>query len=441
MEGMTSLADAIAPSPAPAPAATSAPAPAPEPVSQTPPQPPVAGTVNPYLPPAAPPQNLQTPPQETPAPAALDPGQPPQAPAQTQDAQPQAPQIPPEYMQAHEWRAQIEREAEAFGGLDMVPQALKWGRMLFGLEAPPEGVEPANHFLNELWRVDRQTYREVLSAAANEHADRLLEHLEDRFFAKNEIPKDRLPEIKDFLRYGRVATTDSAQREFVQQLRPEFQTIFPRLSEATRNWLVDQVDRGIMTLDFAEEQIRKENILLAIEDRDAQAKQRETEAAKLETDRRSRQVANENVLRYQNAFVEAYSRKHQIAPEDVLEKVAYVAGTLDEAAGKDVRHPARVAWDNLLKAAESGNEIRIKAAMGQMQVAFEAAFDAYMARRSGKSAALAPAPAQPPNPSQPTTPRQGQQPQFEPDKPNAGEDWSKVSLQDYLFGRANPNGA
>jgi hypothetical protein len=110
-------------------------------------------------------------------------------------------------------------------------------------------------------------------------------------------------------------------------------------------------------------------------------------------------------------------------------------------ASANARHPAKIAWDNLLKASESGNELRIKAAMGQMQIAFEAAFDAYMAKRSGKSGAPAPTPAQSPNPSQPTTLRQGQQPQFPPDKPNAAEDWSKVSLNDYLFGRANPNGA
>src|SRR5262245_59240110 len=221
MEGMT-LADAIspassAPTPTPTPAAPPAPAPAPEPTT-TSPQPPVAGTVNPYVPPATPPQNLQTP--AAPAP---DPGQPPQAPAQTQDGQPQAPQIPQEYTQAHEWRGQIEKEAEAFGGLDMVPQALKWGRMLFGLEAAPDGVRPAAHFMDELWQADRQVYREILGAVANEHADRLLEHLDDRFFAKHEIPKDRLSEIKDFLRYGRVSATDAASREFVQQLRPEFQ--------------------------------------------------------------------------------------------------------------------------------------------------------------------------------------------------------------------------
>lgn len=419
MEDNISLADAIAPAPAPAPAPTA---------TEPAPQPAGAG-VNPYVPPVEPPQNLQQP--ATPSP---DQGQPPQPPAQTQGEEPQQSQIPQEYLDAHTWRGQIEQAAQALGGLDNVPVALKWSRMLFGLEAPPEGVEPANHFLNELWRVDRQTYREVLSAAANEHADRLLDHLEDRFFAKHEIPKDRLSEVKDFLRYGRVATTDSAQREFVQQLRPEFQAIFPKLSEATRNWLVDQVDRGLMALDFAEEQIRKENILLAIEERDAQAKQREAESVKSETDRRARGVANENIQRYQNAFVSAYAAKHGIAPEDVLEKVAYVAGTLDIAGSKDERHAAAVAWRDLLKAADSGNELRIKAAMSRLQIVFEQEFDSYMASRSGKAPANG---HQPPNqPQQP--PRQPQQPQFEPDKPASAADWSKVALDDYLFGRAAP---
>jgi len=71
---------------------------------------------------------------------------------------------------------------------------------------------------------------------------------------------------------------------------------------------------------------------------------------------------------------------------------------------------------------------------------FEAAFDSYMASRSGKAPAANGH--QPPGqPSQPTSLRQPQQPQFEPDKPKAGEDWSKVSLDDYLFGRATPAGA
>src|SRR5262245_35722341 len=147
-----SLMDALAPAPAPAPAATSAPAPAPDTIAPTPPQPPAAGTVNPYLPPATPPQNLQTAAPETPAPAATDPAQQQQAPAQTQDGQPQQPQIPQEYLEAHEWRGKIGEEANAFGGLDMVPQALKWSRMLFGLEAPPDGVTPAAHFMDSLFK-------------------------------------------------------------------------------------------------------------------------------------------------------------------------------------------------------------------------------------------------------------------------------------------------
>jgi hypothetical protein len=385
---------------------------------------------------------LQTPPQETPAPSALDPGQPPQAPAQGE--QPQQPEIPQEYRQAHEWRAQIEREAQAFGGLDMVPQALKWGRMLFGLETPPEGVAPAEHFWNALWDADKQTYGEAVRVIANEHADRLLPHLEDKFFAKHGIPKDRLPEVQDFLKYGRVSTTETAHREFVGLLKPETQSIFARLKPAQQNFFVDQVDRGYMTLDFAEQEISEKGILLAIDAERAEVREREAEAAKFETERSARKVANEAIGRYQNAFVEAYSKKHSIAPEDVLEKVAFVAGTLDMEASANARHPAKIAWDNLLKASESGNELRIKAAMGQMQIAFEAAFDAYMAKRSGKSGAPAPTPAQSPNPSQPGQPpslRQGQQPQFEPDKPNAGQDWSKVPLDDYLFGRANPTGA
>jgi hypothetical protein len=394
--------------------------------------------VNPYIPPATPPQNLQTLAPETPG--APDQGQPPQPPAQTQGDQPQQgqqPQIPQEYMQAHEWRGQIEREAEALGGLENVPTALKWARTLFGLETPPEGVEPANHFLNELYRVDRQVYREVLGAVANEHADRLLEHLEDRFFAKLGIPKDRLPEVQDFVKYGRVATTDSAQREFVQQLRPEFQAIFPKLSETMRNWLVDMVDRGLMTLNVAEEQIRKENILLAIEERESQAREREAEAAQSEGDRRARSLANETIGRYEKTFVEHYSRKHSIDPDDVREKIARVAGELDSAASADEKHPAREAWEELLEACRSGNELRIKSKMSKMQVVFESAFDAYMASRSGKPATTN---GHQPlgQPQQPASLRQQQQPQFPPDKPNAGEDWSNVALDDYLFGRATP---
>jgi len=429
-----SLADALAPSSAPAPAPASAPAPAPEPAVPTPPQPPAAGNVNPYVPPATPPQNLQTPAPETPAPPSTpDQGQ--QPPAQTQGEQSQQPQIPQEYTQAHEWRGQIEREAEALGGLENVPMALKWSRMLFGLEQAPEGVAPAAHFLNELWRVDKQVYREVLGAVAGEHADRLLEHLEDRFFDKTGIPKDRLPEVQDFLRYGRVPATEAAHREFIGLLKPETQAIFARLKPAQQNFFVDQVDRGYMTLDFAEQEISEKGILLAIDSERAEAKQREAEAAKFEDDRRARQIANDEIGRYEKTFVEAQARKHGVSPEDIHEKVAFVAGTLDAAASADERHPAKVAWDGLIEAAGSGNPLRIQAAMNRMRIVFEAAFDDYMGKR-GK----APAPTnghQPPGqPQQTASLRQQQQPQFEPDNPNAGEDWSNVSLDDYLFGRA-----
>jgi hypothetical protein len=388
--------------------------------------------VNPYVPPATPPQNLQPPAQETPAPAATDPGQQ-QPPAQAE--QPQQPQIPQEYMQAHEWRGQIEQEAQAIGGLDNVPMALKWSRMLFGLDQVPDGVQPAAHFLNELWRVDKQVYQGVLGAVANEHADRLLDHMEDRFFAKHGIPKDRLPEVKDFLRYGSLSPSETAHREFVGLLKPETQAIFARLKPAQRNFFVDQVDRGYMTLDFAEQEIGEKGILLAIDAERAEARQREADAARFESDHRARQVANEEIGRYEKTFVEAQARKHGIAPEDIYEKVAYVAGTLDSAASADERHPAKIAWDDLIEAAGSSNPLRIKAAMSRMQVVFEAAFDEYMGKR-GKGAVPAPAPAQPPNPSQPSSLRQ---PQFEPDKPNAANDWSSVALDDYLFGRAAPS--
>src|SRR5262245_45211921 len=325
----TSLADAIspasAPAPAPAPAPASAPAPAPEPVTPTPPQPPAAGNVNPYVPPAQPPQNLQTGAPETPAPG---PGQPPQPPAQ-QGEQPQQPQIPQEYTQAHEWRGQIEREAQALGGLDNVPMALKWSRMLFGLETTPEGVSPSAHFMNELWNADRQVYRAMLGAVANEHADRRLEHLEDRFFAHHEIPKDRLADIKDFLKYGRVSATEAAHREFVGLLKPELQAIFARLKPVQQAFYVDQVDRGIMSLEFAENEISEKGILQAINGERELAKEREAEASTLATEQRARDRANQEIARYENTYVEAFSRKHGVDVETVRDWVARAAGELD----------------------------------------------------------------------------------------------------------------
>src|SRR5262245_58100413 len=176
-----SVADAIAPASAPAPSPASAPTPASEPVTPTPPQPPAAGNVNPYVPPATPPQF-----QEPPAPA--QPGTPPNQPVPPELAQqPQSLQIPQEYMQAHEWRGQIEQEAQAFGGLDMVPQALKWGRLLFGLETPPEGVTPAAHFMQNLFNADRDTYQDILNEIASTHAGNLIPLLEEEIFAKHEI--------------------------------------------------------------------------------------------------------------------------------------------------------------------------------------------------------------------------------------------------------------
>src|SRR5262245_37625876 len=410
-----SLADAIAPSapsPAPAPAPASAESPA------QPPQPPGAGMVNPYVPPAQPPQNLQTAAAAAPA---LDTGQPPQG---------DQPQIPQEYMQAHEWRGQIEKEAQALGGLDNVPMALKWSRMLFGLETPPEGVSPAAHFMDELWQHDRHVYREVLKEIANEHSARLIPHLEDAVLTHHKIPKDRLPEIQDFLRYGNVSASEAAHREFVGLLKPELQPIFAKLKPAQQNFYVDQVDRGYMSLEFAEQEIAEKGLLQAIDGERAQAKDREAEATKLADERRAKEVAFAEIGRYQEAFVSAYVAKHGIAPEDVLEKVAFVAGTLDDAASENERHPAKIAYDDLLDAAASGNPLRIKAAMNRLRVVFEEAFENYMASRSGK----APAPASGHQP--PGQPPPSRQPQFEPDKPNAGEDWSNVPLDDYLFGRA-----
>jgi hypothetical protein len=384
--------------------------------------------VNPYVPPATPPQNLQ-PPAPTETPAAPDQGQQPPA----QGEQPAATQIPQEYLDAHEWRGKIGEEANAFGGLDMVPQALKWSRMLFGLEAPPEGVTPAGHFMESLFRADPQVYRDLLGDIVATHGERISPLLEDQILAKHGIAKDRLPEVQDFLRYGRVSATDAAQREFVKLIKPESATIFSKLSEATRNWLVDQVDRGFMTFDFAEEQIREKGILLAVHERDEQARQREADAVEFEKEQRATARANEEIGRYQQTFVDAQARKHGISADDVLEKVAFVAGTLDAAASADERHPAKKAWDDLKEAAGSGNDLRIRAAMSRMKVVFEQAFDAYMASRAGKAPAATPA--APPAQAQPATLRQ---PQFEPDKPAAGEDWGKVSLDDYLFGRAAP---
>jgi hypothetical protein len=338
-------------------------------------------------------------------------------------------------MQAHEWRGQIEREAQALGGLENVPMALKWARTLFGLEAPPEGVSPTAHFLNELWHADRQVYRALLGAVANEHAGRLLEHLDDRFFAHHEIPKDRLGDIKDFLRYGPASASEEARREFVNLLRPESRDTFARLKPAQQAFYVEQVDRGYMTLEFAENEISEKGILLAIDGERSQAKEREAAAAKLTEERRAKDVAFAEIGKYQDVFVSAYAAKHGIAPEDVLEKVAFVAGTLDEAAMENERHPAKIAYDDLIEASGSGNPMRIRAAMNRLQVVFEEAFNAYMASRSGRAPAPPNGhqPAQPPG--QPTSLRQPQQPQFEPTKPNAGEDWSGVTLYDHLFGR------
>jgi hypothetical protein len=278
-----------------------------------------------------------------------------------------------------------------------------------------------------------------LGVIANEHADRLLEHLDDRFFAKHGIPKDRLPEIQDFIKFGRVGTSDVATRELINLLKPEFQGIFPKLSEETRNWLVEEVDTGRRSLNWAEEQIRKEGLLLAIEAERAEAKQREAEAATSAAEQRATDRANQEIARFENTFVEAQSRKHGVDVEMVRDWVARVAAELDHAAQMDPKHAAKLAWDELKQACASGNDMRIKPAMSKLQILVEQGVDELLGRRS-----KAPAPTigqQPPGqpPGQPTASlRQQQSPQFTPDNPNKAEDWSKVGLDDYLFGRATP---
>lgn len=403
-----SLMDAIAPTVAPAPEPAPAPAPAPP--------------VNPYIPPAAPPaiDPAQPPPAQ---PAAVEPP----APAQPGTTEtPPAPAIPPEYLEAHEWRGKISEEAQVFGGLDYLPGALKWSRLLFGLDAPPDGMSPAGYFMEELFNVDRDTYQSILNEVASTHKGSLVPLLEEAVLAHHKIPKDRLAEVQNFLKYGAANPAQTAYQEMVGLLAPDLQGVFPKLSQPFRNWLVDQVDRGLMTMEMAEEQIREKSILLSLQEREEQTKR--DEAARVESDSRSyaRDRANEEIGRYQETFVDAYARRHSLDKRDVLEKVAYVAGTLDNAAEADERHPARIAWDDLQKACASNNEIRIKAAMSKLQIAFETEFNKYMTSRSGAPV---------PTPAPPAQPRD-RQPQFEPDKSPNSTDWSKMDLTDYLFGRA-----
>ena len=421
-----SLADAIAPTPAPTPA----PAPTDQPaVTANPaPQPIGAGIVNPYVPPAEPPQNLQNG-----APPVPDQGQP--APQGDQPPQPQQPQIPPEYLEAHDWRGKIGEEAKAFGGLDMVPEALKWSRMLFGLEPAPDGMTPAGHFMQQLFSADRQVYQDLLGEIVATHADRLIPILEERVLAGHEIPKARLAEVKDFLRYGRVAVADTAHREFVGQLKPEIAAIFPKLTQAQQNFYVDQVDRGLMTWEFVEQEIREKGILLAMQERDEQFKQRDDERTKTEAKQRTQAVIDDHIGRYENAFVEAKAREMGVDAELVRDMVARVAGELDREGARDPQSAIAKAWRNLEEAAASGSEMRLRPAVSAVQLIVEQRFDAMLAKR-GKAPTNG---HQPPNgqpQQQATSLRQPQQQQFDPDKPANPDDLSNVSLYDHLFGRA-----
>jgi hypothetical protein len=354
---------------------------------------------------------------------------------QGQQQQQQRPDVPAEYQQAHDWRAKIAEAAKPIGGLENVQQALKWSGMLFGLEPTPEGVTPAEHFLGELWQSDRQVYNELLQEIATTHAKNLIPLMEDQILAKNEIPKDRLPEIKEFLKFGRGNVSETKHRDFVTQIGSDCQTIFPKLSQAFQDWIVNQVDEGRMSWELAEEQIREKGSLLAMQDEKAQEKARAEEAKGSEEKARVRQVVTDTVQRYENAFVEAYAREKGVDTEVVRDWVARVASEMDAAASSDPRHPAKLAWDNLNKAAASENPLRIQAAMNQVQRVFEESFNAMLAKRSNGRAAAAPnGQQQQQQPAAPRAPQQQQQ-QFEPDKPGGAEDFTNVSLSDYLFDR------
>jgi hypothetical protein len=387
--------------------------------------------VNPYVPQGQPSQNLQQGDQGKQGDQVKQAvnGQPAQ---QQQDQQAQRPDVPQEYAEAYQWRNQIGEEAKAFGGLQNVPQALKWSRMLFGLDQTPEGMTPAGHFLQNLFDSDREVYDGLLTDIATTHAKQLTPLLEEKILAANGIPKERLGEVRDFLKYGRVNVTESAHRDFVGQIAQDCQQIFPKLSESTRNWIVDQVDRGLMTWEFAEEQIREKGVLVALQEREQQQKLDVEQRKTAEAEMRAQGVINESVQRYEDAFVNAKAAQLGVEAETVRDWVARAASELDLAAQQNPKHPARLAWDELRTAAKSANPLRVNAAMNSVQAVFEEHFNAMLARRNGKAPAQN---GQQPNGQPPSLRQPQQQQQFEPDKPG-GENLDNVSLQDYLFGRA-----
>lgn len=363
------------------------------------------------------------------APAPLDAPPAPSSPAgpETQQATPDAP-VPAQFQSAVDFQTQIAEASAPLGGPEIVPEALKWTGMLFGLADVPEGATPAQHFMESLYATDQTTYWGIVNDAIATHQDHLMQRLEPLVLQKYGIAPEQLPEVQDYLRYGAAATVETWEREFVNQLPPELQSTFTSQSQAFRNWMIKHVNDD-MPLEVAITQLQQAKAFAEMTKADDDRKARESESQAQTEQRETATIVQQTVQRYEDSFISRKAAEMQVDAETVRDWVVRTASELDRVASADPQHEAAIAWRTLEDAAKSRNQLKINAAMNRMSIAFEKAFSDLLQRR-GKAPAAPAAPAVPKVPS-------SQNPQFDPDLPPSAQRQG-ASFVDLVFGNASP---
>lgn len=400
----------------PAPAADPAPsAPAAAPASEAPFAPPASTS-----PAAAAPAPEQQP--FAPASAPATPAQPetPQAPAApgaepSLPAQPPAPVVPPEFTRAHEFWTKVEPLAAPLGGVDMIPNAVQWTSMLFGLGERPvdqttgQPMAPEVHFLNTLQQADPGIYSAFASELIDRHKAAILNTYRNEILQQLNIPAEKLEAVQSYLKYGDQSVDSEAEREFIQGLaEPSLIEFYRKQPASYRAHLVNS-----MPVDLAKEALADKKY---IKDSQAQSEQTKQAEQQRQVEQQEYEVATlreSHIQKSELAFVSAKAKELNVPEQQVGDWLQLVGLEMDREVSKvqaELKQMYRSAtpeqlasatqqksevartWNQLTEACKSRNELRINAAMNQFRLLVETRFHHFLAGRKTS----APAPAAPP---------------------------------------------
>lgn len=317
-------------------------------------------------------------------------------------------------------------------------------------------TESAELFWKSLAQIDKQRYDALTWNAIQFNKANIMNAWRDEFLEATGIPAERLEEVQNYIRYGSGSVdSDDVQRLMQHVTNPEEQAWFNRQPDNIKSWLLNN-----MPPEAAERYIRSQ---MKEQQFEAQEKEREAAQAKIAETRQAREVAQireENIGKFEQAFVAAKAVELNIPPAQVTEFLEVVTSRIDReisslsdqladrypnATKEQLQfeaakvNPLARSWFELSKASASRNQLRIDTAMNALRSQVEARFNEFL---TGKG--LVPSKA----PTAPATPRTGAQggnrePQFPVELPPVDPKATgyNASFVDSLFGKGDPQTA